>query len=312
MMSKKLRIAFAGTPDFALPSLENLAADSDIEIVHVFTQPDRPVGRGQKIAEPPIKTLAKKFDLPLTQEKLTAKHFPSDVDFLAVVAFGQILPSDVLELPKFGSVNLHASLLPKLRGASPIQSAILQGFEKTGVSFQKISEKLDAGDVFASFEIALGKENSIELAEKLSQLGGEKFPEVLKKIASGEISAIPQNESEATHCSKIQKADGRVDWEQDSAEVLVRKLRAFKPWPGVWSEFEGKVVKLRELGTWNLERGTGDAKQPGEVFESDGKILVKTMDGAIELRRIQIEGKQEMDVGDFVRGERGFVGCRLS
>ncbi|MFH0776364.1 MAG: methionyl-tRNA formyltransferase, partial [Patescibacteria group bacterium] len=147
----KIQIAFAGTPQFALPSLENLAADSEIEIVKVFTQPDRPVGRGQKIAPPPVKILAEKLQIPVEQNKLTAQNLPPNLDFLAVVAFGQILPTEILEIPRFGAVNLHASLLPQFRGASPIQSAILANAEKTGVSFQKITTKLDAGDVFAEF-----------------------------------------------------------------------------------------------------------------------------------------------------------------
>jgi len=304
---KKLKIAFAGTPDFAVPSLENLAADPAIEIQKVFTQPDRPVGRGQKIAPPPIKILAEKLNLPVEQKKLTPDNFPKDLDFLAVVAFGQILPTEVLDLPKFGCVNLHASLLPQFRGASPIQSAILENVEKTGTSFQKISTKLDAGDVFASFEILLKNENSVELSEKLARLGAEKFPAVLKKIASGEISAIPQNSAEATSCSKIQKSDGRIAWQKDSTEILDRKKRAFAGWPGVWTIFENQNLKLVDF----LVAEKFEGKKAGEVFEFEKRIFVATIDGAIQLKKIQLAGKKILATEDIVRGNSNFVGAEL-
>lgn len=306
-MSKKLKIAFAGTPDFALPSLESLFADSEIIIEKVFTQPDRPVGRGQKIAPPPVKILAEKFHLPVEQKKLTAANLPEDLDFLAVVAFGQILPSEVLALPRFGCVNLHASLLPKFRGASPIQAAILAGECKTGVSFQKISAKLDAGDLFASFTIPLKNENSVELAVKLAALGGEKFPEVLKKIAAGEITATPQDEAEATHCTKIQKTDGQIDWSADATEVLLRKARAFFDWPGVWTIFAKQNLKLVEFTAAQKFPG----KKPGEVFTSEKHVFVATIDGSLELRKVQLAGKRVLEVADFVRGNAKFVGSLL-
>ncbi|MFH0834226.1 MAG: methionyl-tRNA formyltransferase [Patescibacteria group bacterium] len=306
----KIKIAFAGTPQFALPSLENLAADSEIEIVKVFTQPDRPVGRGQKISAPPVKILAEKLKIPVEQNKLTAQNLPPDLDFLAVVAFGQILPSAVLEIPRFGSVNLHASLLPKFRGASPIQSAILTNAEKTGVSFQKITTELDAGDVFAEFEIPLGDLNALELSAKLSVLGGEKFPIVLRKIVAGEISPTPQNSAAAMHCKKIQKSDGRVDWQKDSAEILLRKKRAFAEWPGVWTTFRGQVLKLIEFKippSPPLRKGGSS----GEIFADSGKIFVATLDGALELKFVQLAGKKVLPIQDFRRGNSEFVGSFL-
>ncbi|MCK5472002.1 methionyl-tRNA formyltransferase, partial [Candidatus Gracilibacteria bacterium] len=191
--------------------------------------------------------------------------------------------------------------------ASPIQSAILSGESKTGVSFMQISEQLDAGDVFAQFEIEIGEKNAEHLSAKLAKLG-EKFPEVLKKIASGKLKAIPQNEAETSFCGKIKKADGRIDWRKDSVELLARKFRAFTPWPGIWTILEGKVLKLVEFSSWR----TVGSRQNGEVFEEDGRIGVKTIDEAIELKKVQLEGKKVLTAGEFARGERGFIGSRLN
>lgn len=307
-MSEKLKIVFAGTPAFALPSLEKLTADKKFEIVAVFTRPDRPVGRGQKVVAPPIKVLAEKLGLPVCQKKLTAESLRavanSELDFLVVVAFGQILPTAVLEIPQFGGINLHASLLPKFRGASPIASAILAGENETGVSFQKMVAELDAGDVFASFPIPLQNENANELSTKLAHLGADEFPEVLKKIARGEISAQPQNVAAATFCTKIQKTDGRVSWSKDSAETLQKKLCAFTPWPGVWTTFGGQTLKLLDFEIARSET----AAHAGEVFAVDKKVFVATRDGAITLRKVQLAGRRAVSASDFARGERGFIG----
>lgn len=316
-MSEKLKIAFAGTPEFALPSLEALLADPQIEVAAVFTQPDKFAGRGQRFTSPPVKIFAEKNGIPVFQKRIGASKIQKlNLDFLAVVAFGQILSREVLAVPRFGCLNLHASLLPKFRGASPIQSALLAGESKTGVSFIRISEQLDAGDVFARFEIPIGNKNAVELSAELAALGGAKFPAVLKKIASGELQAIPQNEAKASFCQKIQKADGRVDWQKDSTKLLARKLRAFAPWPGVWTilrfrgeqGFDGKVLKLVEF---EKSQRSEVKSQSGEVFEKNGKIFAAMADGAIELKKVQLAGKKILSAKEFARGERGFVGSRL-
>jgi len=302
----KLKIAFAGTPNFAFASLENLATDSAISIEKVFSQPDRPVGRGQKIAPPPIKILAEKLNLPIEQNRLTAQNLPRSIDFLAVVAFGQILPKEVLTVPKFGCVNLHASLLPKFRGATPIQSAILDNAKKTGISFQKVSEKLDTGDLFASFEIKFKNENFAELSAKLAKLGGVKFPEILHKIANSEISATPQNENEATFCKKIKKIDGRINWLNDSTEILIRKKRAFFEWPGTWTTFKNQNLKLIEF----IE-AKKFGKKTGEIFEFEKRVFVGTIDSSIELKKIQLASKKVLPAVDFARGNPNFIGAFL-
>jgi len=314
---QKLRVAFAGTPEFAIPSFESLLASNAIEIVTLFTQPDRPVGRGNILTPPPIKTLAEKNSIPIFQpEKISTADFkkiPStkvrtDLDFLVVVAFGEILPDKVLKIPRFGCINLHASLLPQFRGASPIQSAILADEQTTGVSFIQISEKLDSGDIFAKFEIPLAEKNSIELSHELAKIGGEKFPEILQKIAANKIFAIPQNEADITFCQKIKKVDGRVAWRTDSAELLKRKLRAFAVWPGVWTNFIGKVLKLIEFEVSNQKF---EEKKEGSVFEDTGRIFVATIDGAIELKKVQLAGKQVVPIAEFVRGNVKFISAVL-
>ncbi|MFH1375984.1 MAG: methionyl-tRNA formyltransferase [Patescibacteria group bacterium] len=309
-MAEKLKVVFAGTPDFAVPSLERLLEDSEIEVVAVFTQPDRPAGRGQELSAPPVKKVAEEKGIPLFQpEKLEASELQKfSPDFLVVVAYGVILADDVLSLPKFGCINLHASLLPKFRGASPIQSAILSSEDKTGVSFMRITEKLDSGPVYTQFKVEIAEKNAEELGTELAALGGEKFPEVLKMLAAGELKETPQDDAQASECKKIEKADGKVNWEKDSAETLLKKLRAFTPWPGVWTEIGGKNLKLVDFETWNVEHET---QKDGETFERAGKIGVQSADGAIQLIKVQLEGKKALDVQEFVKGNADFVGAKL-
>lgn len=327
-MSKQLTIAFAGTPEFAIPSLRALIEDEGIDVVKVFTQPDKPVGRGGKITPPPVKVFAQEQGIEVLQpEKLEKTDLEEPVpakagmDFLVVVAYGMILPTELLDMPKYGCVNLHASLLPKFRGASPIQSSILAGEEKTGVTFMQISEELDSGAVFAQDELEIGEKNAAELGVELAELG-TRFPDVLRKIASGELQSVAQDDAQATFCEKIRKEDGKVDWEKDSADVLARKLRAFFSWPGVWTllrqgyegqgDTEGKVLKLLEfeVATIQVDSITPEPAVGG-VFETSGNIFVRTVDGVIELRRVQLEGKKAMGIEDFVRGNLEFVDARL-
>ncbi|MCF7836516.1 methionyl-tRNA formyltransferase [Candidatus Gracilibacteria bacterium] len=304
---QKLKIAFAGTPDFAVESLRTLIADEGIEVVKVFTQPDKPAGRGQALVPPPVKVFAEENGVEVLQPEKLKKADLEGLDFLVVVAYGMILPNEALNVPQFGCVNLHASLLPKFRGASPIQSSILAGEEKTGVTFMQISEQLDSGDIFAQEEIEIGEKNSLELSDELAELGN-KFPEILQKIAGGQLQPIAQDDSEATFCGKIKKEDGKLDWEKDSTEILVRKKRAFAGWPGVWCEYEGKILKLIEYRIQNTEYGV---QKNGEVFEFEGKVFVKTIDGAIQLKKVQLAGKKILAAEDFAHGDSNFVGAEL-
>jgi methionyl-tRNA formyltransferase len=303
---QKLKIAFAGTPDFAVESLKALIADEGIEVVKVFTQPDKPAGRGQALTPPPVKVFAAENGVEVLQPEKFKKADVEGLDFLVVVAYGIILSSEVLDVPRFGCVNLHASLLPKFRGASPIQSSILTGEEKTGVTFMQISEQLDSGAIFAQEEIEIGDKNSLVLSDELAQLGN-KFPEILRKIANSEISTTPQNSAEATFCEKIKKEDGRVDWRKDSTETLVRKNRAFAGWPEVWTIFENQNLKLVDF----TADEKFDDKKTGEVFEFEKRIFVATVDGSLEIQKLQLAGKKILSAEDFARGDSNFVGAKL-
>jgi methionyl-tRNA formyltransferase len=307
MMNKKLNIAFAGTPEFAIPSLAALMQNKNIQIKKIYTQPDKPAGRGKKITASLIKIFAQQNGLQVLQPLKIKKSDLENLDFLVVVAYGMILSTEILLAPKFGCVNLHASLLPKYRGASPIQSAILAGEKQTGITFMQISEQLDSGDIFSQYEISTKNKNAKELSAELAELGN-KFPEILQKIANGKLQASPQDKKQATFCSKIKKEDGEVNWEKDSTEMLMRKLRAFTLWPSVWTRYNGKVLKLLDFVSLQKE---GSGMQVGEVFSEAQKIFVKTFDGSIELRMVQLEGKREMNVEEFVRGDVDFVGSIL-
>ncbi len=314
-----LRVAFAGTPDFAVPSLQSLLADPQFEVVAVLTQPDRPAGRGQQIVKSPVKVAAERAPKGTLRVGISV-HQPAkldeveitnlrklDLDFLVVVAYGLLLPPEILQLPKYGCLNVHASLLPKYRGASPIQQSILNNDAETGISYMQMEKGLDTGPVFAQEIIKLkNTETGAELTIQLAQLGGDKLPEILAQIAAGKIQSTPQDDSKASTCSKVKKTDGRIDWQKDSAELTNRKLRAYTPWPGIWTESAGKRLKILAIG----ERV--DAKQQsGEVFQIEDRIYIQTAAGAIELKRVQLEGKQELGISEFVRGEASFVGSLL-
>lgn len=313
-MIKKLKLVFAGTPEFAVPSLQALLGDDQFEILAVFTQPDRPAGRGQKLVSSPVKVVAEQAGLPVFQpEKLDSAEITRLLelkpDFIVVVAYGLILPKTVLELPKFGCVNVHASLLPKYRGASPIQQAILNGDAETGVSFIKLVENLDAGPIYSQEILELnGSETTEELTVNLAELGGQKLPKILARIATNELQSQSQIETEATICRKVKKQAGQIDWREDTANLIECKLRAYTPWPGIFTEFKNQQLKITDL---EVIRAKPVGKQLGEVFESEGKIQIATKDGAISLKKVQLAGRKEMIVEDFVRGETEFVDSRL-
>ncbi len=307
-----LRVVFAGTPEFAVPSLRVLLADPRFTVVAVYTQPDRPAGRGQALTPPPVKVAAEQASLPVYQplelgEMEFLKLRRLELDFLVVVAYGLILPSEMLAIPQYGCLNVHASLLPKYRGASPIQQAILNNDTETGVSYMQLETGLDTGPVFAQASLKLtGTETGAELTTQLAELGGAQLPETLAAIAAGESTATKQDDSQATLCKKIKKTDGKIDWQTDSAEQIERKLRAYTPWPGIWTEYADKRLKILEIG-----QQLDSKQQLGKVFEVEDKIYVQAVDRAVELKRVQLEGKRALSIQEFVRGEGCFVGSLL-
>ena len=311
-MEKKLKVVFMGTPDFAVPSLKALK-EAGYEVPLVITQPDRPAGRGKKLTPPPVKVVAEELDIPVYQpEKVKGNSELLETlrkinpDLIVVAAYGKILPDEILNLPKFGCINVHASLLPEYRGASPIQSALLDGKEETGVTIMKISPELDAGDIISQRKVKIEKsDNAQTLHDKLAKVGAELLVETIPDYVSGKITPVPQDHSKATYCKPIKKEMGRIDWTLP-AERIFNMVRAFTPWPSAYAEFKGKRVKITEAEPVNLQGN------PGEVVKADRELVVATGEGALRIKKIRPEGRKEITGEEFIRGYRVKVGDRFS
>ncbi|MDI6778140.1 MAG: methionyl-tRNA formyltransferase [Patescibacteria group bacterium] len=311
-----LKIIFMGTPHFAEVILRKMIA-AKYNIVAVFTQPDKEVGRKREMKKSPVKKLAEKNniqvfepqDLKETPEKI-AKMRP---DLIIIAAYGKILPKSILDIPKYGSINIHASLLPKFRGASPVQQAILEGEKETGITLMLMSEKFDAGEIIAQEKLKIAKDDNAQtLTEKLAKTGARLLPETLPSWISGSIKAAPQDEKKASFCKIIKKEDGKMDW-NDSAEKIFRKYKAYFPWPGIYSFFSdnGKKKRLKLVEIKTIP-GAGAGEKPGEVVEYEKEIVIQTGKGIIILKKVQPEGKKEMDIKEFLRGRKDFRGMILS
>jgi methionyl-tRNA formyltransferase len=306
------RVVFMGTPRFAVPTL--LALGERHQVVGVVTQPDRPAGRGRKVLASPVKEVALAREWPLFQPA-TLRN-PDAVAHLAdwhpsvivVAAFGQILHQSVLTLPPHGCLNVHASLLPRYRGAAPIAASILGGETVTGVTIMHMDEGLDTGPILAQAECPIAPDDTTAtLTAKLADLGAELLVATLPGWLVGQIQARPQDESLATYCRLLKKADGHLDWTQHAAH-LDRQVRACDPWPGAFTTWRGqrlKVLRARVRPAW---QGQG---RPGQVVELDGGIGVVTGEGALQLVEVQSAGKKPMTAAVFARGQRDLLGNLL-
>lgn len=303
------RILFLGTPDFAVPSLRALAADDRFEIVGVVTQPDKPVGRDGIITATPVKVAAQKLGITEIKqpEKLKDEPFKSWIeevgptcDAFVVVAYGKIFRDWFLELPKKGLVNVHASLLPRWRGASPINAAIAAGDAMTGVSIMKIAREMDAGPVLAmSDESILPDDTAATLHDRLAMLGAVLLPNTLANYLDGHVEPQPQDESKATFCKPLTRDDGKVDWTK-STEEIERTLRAYTPWPGMWTEVDRKRLKI-------LEAKASKQTASGSHTIIDGyPAVVCGNETALVLLRVQPEGKAAMDGTEYLKGHPGW------
>ena len=305
-----------GTPEFAVPSLAALLRSS-YQVVAVYTQPDKKAGRGQSVAFSPVKQLALSQELEVVQpdslkvagtvEKL-ASFAPG---LMVVAAFGQILPPEILALPKFGCLNVHPSLLPRYRGASPIATAILQGDEITGVTIMLLDVGLDSGPILSQREVSISADDTTgSLAVKLAQAGAQLLMETLPLWIDVRIQAQPQEESRASYSKVITKGDGEMDWRLPALD-LWRRVRAFDPWPGCYAWWRGKRLKLGKVVPLYGEK----SGEPGKVIAlsppAPATVGVETGDGVLGLLRVQLEGKREMAAADFVRGQRDFIGSLL-
>lgn len=309
-----MKIVFMGTPDFASGTLEALIAAGH-EITAVYTQPDKPKGRGKEVQMTPVKMVALEHGIPVYQprrireaaEVEILRQIPADI--FVVAAFGQILSQEILDMPKFGCVNIHASLLPKYRGAAPIQWAVIDGEEKTGITIQQMNAGIDTGDILYVKEYTLDpKETGASLFDKLMVLGAEAIVEALPLIEAGKITPVPQNEAEATHAAKLTKQLGELDFTK-SAVVLERLVRGLNSWPSAYTFFRGKQLKIWEAEV--VEAGQTDA-EPGTVITVDKQsITVATGEGSLQILELQIEGKKRMACKDFLLGYPVSVGEKL-
>jgi methionyl-tRNA formyltransferase len=313
-----VRVLFWGTPEFALPSLRALSEEGH-EIVGVVTRPDRPAGRGRRLTPSPVKLQAEAEGIPVLQPETPREPgFVERVRALApeisvVVAYGAILPRDVLEVPARGSWNVHASLLPELRGAAPVPWAILRGYTRTGVTILRMDERLDAGPILYQVPIEIGPETTAgELEEQLASLGAAALVEALQLLEAGELRELPQDESRATYAPKLTAADARLDWSAD-AEELSRRIRAFDPEPGAWTELAGQRVKVFRPEVLTGVPGGGPHAEPGTVVEADaaGGVVVATGRGWLRIHEVQPAGRRRMSALDWVRGRGVRPGDRL-
>lgn len=302
-----------GTPDFSTAILEMLI-DTE-EVIAVVTQPDRPVGRKRVLTPPPVKKVAVAHDIPVYQpEKLSGSAeletlLQTECDLIVTAAFGQLLPESLLEHPKFGAVNVHASLLPKYRGGAPIHQAIIDGEAETGVTIMYMVKKLDAGDIISQQAIPIeDKDNVGTMHDKLSRLGTELLKETLPSIINGTNDRTPQDEALVSFASNIQREDERIDWTQD-ARTIFNHIRGLSPWPVAYTTFEDKNMKLYEA-----QLVKGQSGRPGEIIDVTKKhIIVGTgSDDAVALTEIQLAGKKRMSVAQFLSGfQTSLVGKEL-
>ncbi len=335
-----MRIVFMGTPDFSVPSLESLIG-SGHQVVAVVTQPDKPKGRGREIQMPPVKEVALAHQIPVYQpvrardEAFIAQMRELAPDVMVVIAFGQLLPEELLKVPAYGCVNIHASLLPRYRGAAPIQWAVINGDQETGITTMMMEVGMDTGDMLEKLTVKLDeKETGGSLFDRLSVLGGELILSTLAKLEEGTLVRTPQDHEKATYVKKISKEFGNIDWSRE-AVAIERLVRGLNPWPSAYTRCQGKILKIWEAqvladeepdagrlqGQPGIQAEAADRKEPemeaeaagrnepgrqavcGQILEASGDSLkVQTGKGILKINSLQLEGKKRMDTAAFLRG----------
>ena len=300
------RLVFLGTPAFAVPSLQRLVENGH-SVEAVFTQPDRPKGRGGQLSASPVKEAAQLLGLSVFQpervrrpevvEQLRAIH----PDTMVVVGYGQIIPQNIIDIPRLGIVNVHASLLPKYRGAAPIQWAIANGEDFTGVTTMSINAGLDTGDMLLKWRTAIGpEENALELSPRLAQAGADLLIDTLAGLESGSLQSQPQDDKEASLAPILKKEDGQIDWHQP-ATTIFHRARGFLPWPGAYSRFRGKFFHV-----WKAKPMAGsNDRAPGSVYAEENRLIAACGGStSLALLEVQIEGRKRMPAGAFLNGQR--------
>ncbi|XQY93460.1 methionyl-tRNA formyltransferase [Metabacillus sp. HB246100] len=306
------RIVFMGTPDFSVPILRSLIKEG-YDIVGVVTQPDRPKGRKKTLTPPPVKVEAEKNQLKVLQpEKI--RHELEDVlalepDLIVTAAFGQILPKELLDAPKFGCINVHASLLPELRGGAPIHYSILEGKDKTGITIMYMAEKLDAGDILTQVEVEIEERDTVgSLHDKLSKAGVKLLLETIPPLLEGKLSPQKQDDSKATFASNIKRDQEKVDWKK-SGETIYNQIRGLNPWPVAFTTFDKQVIKL----WWSEKMESRNDSPPGTIIgiDKDGFVVATGNSTAIKITELQPSGKKKMTGEDYLRGTNISVGDKL-
>lgn len=314
----RLRIIFCGTPDFALPSLRHLLAQSDFQITGVVTQPDRPRGRGHATSSSSVKEAAVSAGVPVYQpEKIRSdealQYFHRTApDAVVIIAYGQIIPQRLIEIPRLGWINLHGSLLPKYRGAAPIHRAIINGETRTGLTTMRIDAGLDTGPTLLKFETDVGlDETAPQLYARLSEAGAPLVAETLRALERGTIAPAPQDNSRATFAPPLEKEEGRIDWRLP-AQQIYNRIRGLQPWPGAFTSFRGKNCAIwgrpilkASMGTSFEASPAGATRAPGEILAGSGKVLVACGDGTVlQLEFVQLEGRKRITALEFANGAR--------
>lgn len=304
------RLIFMGTPRFAVPSLKRLR--EEYEVVAVVTRPDRTAGRGRRVVFSLVKEVALAWGIPVMQprslkeKEVVASLLELEPQVIVVAAYGQILPPEVLAIPPFGCLNVHASLLPHYRGTSPVAGALLAGEEETGITIMLMDEGMDTGPILAQARLPIAPEdNRGSLTEKLAYLGADLLLETLPRWLKRKIAPQPQKDDKATYTKILKKEDGLIDWGMSSVEIW-RQVRAYNPWPSAYADFGGRTLKILRARPIRGERG-----EPGLVVATKEGAAVVTAEGLLALEEVQLAGKRAMGIADFLRGQRGFVGSRL-
>lgn len=299
-----MKLIFMGTPALAVPFVERLHAEH--EIVLVVTQPDKPAGRGRTLQAPPLKTWANEYSIPVAQpERARNEDFIAHLqtfqpDAVAVVAFGQILPRAILEMPRLGCLNAHFSLLPRWRGAAPVQHALIAGDTQTGVTIQHMAEKLDAGDIVLQREYSIEPDETTgDLWRKLTPIGAGALSEALQQLENGTATRTPQDESQITLAPQLKREDGHLNWHDDAASV-VNRVRGTNPWPGAWTTWNNSTLKV-----WHTQIVDAASGAAGKVLAIDANgIVVGAKNGAVRLLEVQSEGRPRLNAADWARGSR--------
>lgn len=309
----KHRIVFMGTPDFAVPILQMIAAEK-YHLVGVITQPDRPKGRKRILSPPPVKEAAIRLGIPVFQpehireEEAVQQFVDLDPDLVVTAAYGQILPESILQKPKFGCINVHASLLPKYRGGAPIHWALINGEKETGITIMYMAKEMDAGDILAQRSIPIAKDDHVgSLHDRLSLLGAEMIKDILPAIFKGEVKAVPQNHQQATYAYNIRPEDEWIDWNR-TADEIYNHVRGLYPWPVASTSWNRKRVKI-----WWAETSDGTSTAPpGTILKMEPEgIWVATKKGTIRIKELQLAGRKRMPVHEFLSGAQMKVGERL-